>query len=189
MRTISKHEFNVYLHDYLLDIEKGALFIYPTDTIYGIGCNAQDKEAVKKLRDVKGRTDTPFSIIPPSKKWILENCFVDDNAREWVEKLPGPYTLVLKLKNKDAIASEVNNGMETIGIRFPDHWFTDIVRKLEKPIITTSANMHGMNFMTNIEDLDSMIKSRVKFIIYEGEKKGSPSKIIRLDKEGEVVER
>ena len=169
-------------------IGKGAVFIYPTDTIYGIGCNALDKKAVDKIRQLKERPTNPFSIIAPSKKWITENCIITKEAKEWLNKLPGPYTLILKLKNKNAIAKSVNQGEETIGIRIPNHWFSGVVQELGFPIVTTSANRSGRPFMTTLEDLDSTIKDGVDFIIDEGEKKGRPSKIVNLV-EGKIKER
>ena len=62
----------------------------------------------------------------------------------------------------------------------PDHWMTKIVEEFGVPIITTSANCTGNEYMTCIEDLDSNIKSKVDFIIYEGIKEGKPSKILDL---------
>ena len=91
--------------------------------------------------------------------------------------------MILKLKNKDAIAHEVNNNMDTVGIRIPEHWFSEFVSELDIPIVTTSANIKGENFMTSLENLNPSIKSKLSFIIYEGEKKGSPSTIVNLSKD------
>ena len=96
--------------------------------------------------------------------------------------------MVLKLKKKNAIAKNVNQGQETIGARIPGHWFSSVVRELGFPIVTTSANRSDRAFMTSLEDLDPKIKEGVEFIIYEGEKKGRPSKIVNLV-EGKVEER
>ena len=169
-------------------IREGAIFIYPTDTIYGIGCNALDETAVEKVRELKRRPSNPFSIIAPSKEWIVENCIVSTEAKEWLNKLPGPYTLILKFKKKNAIAKNVNNNTENIGVRIPDHWFSEIVQQLGIPIVTTSANLAGKPFMTSLEDLDESIEDGVDFILYEGEKKGRPSKIVNLV-EGKIKER
>ena len=169
-------------------IRSGAVFIYPTDTIYGIGCNALDEKAVDKIRQLKGRPTNPFSIIAPSKGWVRRNCLINTEGEKWLNKLPGPYTLILKLKNKNAIAKSVNQGEGTIGVRIPNHWFSGVVQELGFPIVTTSANRSGRPFMTSIENLDSAIKDGVDFIIYEGEKKGRPSKIVNLV-EGKIKER
>jgi L-threonylcarbamoyladenylate synthase len=154
------------------------IFIYPTDTIYGIGCDATNKELVARVRDIKQRPDTPFSVIVPSKKWIFDNCVINAEAKTWIEKLPGHYTLILKPKG-NVVAGNVAS-TDSLGIRIPDNWFSKIVAKLGKPIITTSVNLSGNNFMTSLEDLDCQIKSKIDFIIYEGKKEGRPSTIVDL---------
>jgi len=188
MRVLTKTELQLHLTEIVEQIRNGAVFIYPTDTIYGIGCNALDKIAVAKIRALKERTTNPFSIIVPSKEWVMKNCIITTKAKEWLSKLPGPYTLILKLRNKNAIVKSVNQGTENIGVRIPDHWISGFVRKLGFPIVTTSANLAGKPFMTSLEDLDESIKEGVDFVIYEGEKKGRPSKIVNLV-EGIIKER
>lgn len=188
MKVLTKANLQLRFAEIAERISKGAIFIYPTDTIYGIGCDALDEKAVAKIRKLKDRPTNPFSVIAPSKKWITENCIVTKEAKEWLNKLPGPYTLILKLKNKNAIAKSVNQGEETIGVRIPTHWISGVVRELGFPIVTTSANRSGRPFMTSLEDLDSTIKDGVYFIIYEGEKKERPSKIVNVV-EGKIKER
>jgi len=189
MRILSKEEFENQkdvIRTSLL--ENHPVFIYPTDTIYGIGCNALDKEAIEKIRNIKQRNTNPFSVIVPSKEWIHKNCIINENAKEWIDKLPGPYTFILK-KNKGCVAENVAPGKDTLGIRIPDHWFLNFVAEKEIPIVSTSVNKSGNDPMTSIEDLDSEIKSKVDFIVYEGPKKGRPSKIIDLTDKVEVIER
>lgn len=169
---------------------KNNVFIYPTDSIYGIGCDATNEKLVLKIRELKGSSIQPFSIIAPSKKWVYDNCIVNEKEKEFVEQL-GKYimigdkehrfTLILKLKDKNAIAKNVNPGKDTIGVRIPNNWFSEIVSEMKVPIVTTSANKTGSDFMTTIENLHDDIKNRVDLIIYEGEKTGKPSTIINLD--------
>jgi L-threonylcarbamoyladenylate synthase len=180
MKTLSKEELmmgHMNVKDAVLD---GEVFVYPTDTIYGIGCNALNKEAVDKIRKLKKREDDPFSVIAPSKEWILKHCEVSEEAQEWIDKLPGPYTLILKLKGDNIVAPNVNPGKDTIGVRIPDHWITNIVQELDVPIVTTSANQHGKIFMTSADNLDPEIRKGLHFMVYEGEIKGRPSKIVDL---------
>lgn len=188
MRVLTKDEVNVEKRALIQSILDGAIFVYPTDTIYGIGCNALKSESVKKIRNIKERAQNPFSVIAPSKQWIFDNCFASEEAMKWIEKLPGPYTLILKARN-NAVAKEVNLNLSTLGIRIPDHWFSSFVSKLEVPVVTTSANKASDDFMTSLDDLDMDIKSSVDFIIYEGEKKGKPSKIIDLSNKTRIMER
>lgn len=190
MEIITKDEFYIREQELIELIENDAIFIHPTDTIYGLGCNALSEKAVEKIRELKGRPKTPFSVIAPSKDWINENCVLSKNAKEWVDKLPGPYTLILKLKNKSAVAKNIAPGNDTIGVRIPDHWIRAIVRYIKIPIVTTSVNKVGKEFMVSIDNLDPEIKVGAAFMIDEGEKKGRPSKIIDLTKEKvEITER
>ena len=115
-------EFKQHAQDLAQFIKEGAIFIYPTDTIYGIGCNAEDEHAVGVLRSIKFRYKRPFSVIAPSKEWIKNNCEVPEKGEEWLAKLPGAYTLILKLKNKKCIAPSVTQEVDTLGVRIPDHW-------------------------------------------------------------------
>ncbi len=180
MRIITKDEFTLKADKFLHQIEEGAVFIYPTDTIYGIGCNAMNEEAVQKIRELKDRSKAPFSVIAPSKSWIFKNCETPNEADEWLQEIPGPYTLVFKLKNKDCVAKTVVQGLDTIGVRQPKHWIMEAFEALDIPIVTTSVNKTGNPFMTSVEDMNPDIKNKVAFIIDDGEHKVSPSNIIHL---------
>jgi L-threonylcarbamoyladenylate synthase len=182
MEVFTQTELNLRQKEIIKKIKDGAIFIHPSDTIYGIGCNALDEKAVKKLREIKERPDTPLSVWVPSMEWVEKNCVESDR----IEKLPGPYTLIVEVKVNNAVAKNVGKG-NTLGIRFPEHWFSEIVQKLGLPIVTTSANKTGQSFMTNLENLDPDIEKQVDFMIYEGEKKARPSKII--DTSGLVKDR
>lgn len=188
MRILNFDEFKIEREAIIDSIVRGAVFIYPTDTIYGLGCNAQNSNSVKKIRILKARASNPFSVIAPSIEWVYENCFVTKEGEEWLDKLHGPYTLIFKLKN-NCVAKEVNPGLKTLGVRMPRHWFMKVAAGANIPILTTSVNRSGEDYMTSLEDLDPSIKSGVDFILYEGEKTGRPSKIIDLAETVSVIER
>jgi len=185
---INKEEFLKSKRKYLNKL-KGNIFIYPTDSIYGIGCDATKEKLVQKIRELKKSNLQPFSIIAPSKEWVYQNCVVGEKEKKYVEKL-GKYitingqkhrfTLILKLKNNKSIAKNVNHGKNTVGVRIPNNWFSEVVKELNIPIITTSANVTGEDFMTSLDNLNENIKKSVEIIIHEGEKKGKPSTIINL---------
>lgn len=187
MEVLTKTELELKFEEFAKKIEEGATFIHPTDTIYGISCNASDKNAVKKIREIKDRPETPFSVWAPSIKWIKQNCVINKEVEEWLNKLPGPYTLILKLKNKNTVASNVSFS-NSLGIRIPEHWFSKAVEALGFPIITTSVNKAGEQFMTSLDNLDPEMQGKINFIVYEGKKKARPSKIVNLV-EGKVKDR
>jgi len=191
MQTLSKEELHLRMDEIFEKIKEGKLFIHPTDTIYGLGCDATNSKAVDRIRQVKKRPkNSAVSVIAPSKEWIIENCHVNNEAEKWLKKLPGPYTLILKLKNKKAVADNVHPGLESVGVRMPDHWIMKFVEGIGVPIVTTSANVSGKSFMTSLEDLDNELSPWIDFTIYEGEKKGKPSTLIDLSKDKiEIKER
>ena len=189
MEIINKHELHLRKKEVIEKIKKGAVFIHPTDTIYGLGCDASNETAIKRIRKIKDRHNTPFSVWVPSQDWIKNNCQSSTVLNKWLKELPGAYTLIVKLKNKKCVAPNTNPENQTLGVRIPNHWFHEFIKELNFPIITTSANKIGKNFMTSLENLDIEIKRNVDFIIYEGEKKVRPSKIINLVEEEKVIER
>jgi len=180
VRIITKEELR--LDPRLLEELKSSVFIYPTDTIYGIGCDATNEALVNRVRRIKNRQDQPFSVIIPNKNIVYEHCHADDKAKEWIDKLPGPYTLIFSVK-KHFLAPSVNPGNHTAGIRIPNHWFTEFVKHMKVPIVTTSVNRSGEDFMTSLDDINPDIKKAVDFIIEDGALKGRPSTVVHLEED------
>ncbi len=188
LNIIRKNELSSNIDAYSRKLTQG-VYVVPVDTIYSLSCNATSNSAVRKLRRIK-KTKQPLSVIVPSKGWILDNCVIDYKAEEWISKLPGPYTLILKLKNKKAISSLVYNKKDmSIGVRFPKHWFVDIVKKLNFPVVTTSANVSGGNLVSSIENLDPRLQKNVDLIVSVGIKNTKPSTLVHLINEEKIVKR
>ncbi|MBR9691370.1 threonylcarbamoyl-AMP synthase [Candidatus Woesearchaeota archaeon] len=184
MQVITRAEAKLRRGEIRERILNGEIFIHPTDTIYGLGCNALDSKAVKKLREIKQRPDTPFSVIVPSKEWVEENCELGKEAKDWLGKIPGPYTLIVNTKDSP-VAPEVAPNKNSLGVRMPEHWISSLIAWIGIPIITTSVNTTDEPYMTKIEDLDldinENIRHKIGFVLYEGEKPGRPSKIVHLE--------
>jgi|APSaa5957512622_1039677.scaffolds.fasta_scaffold59038_2 L-threonylcarbamoyladenylate synthase len=162
-------------------IKCGKIFIYPTDTIYGIGCDATRGSAVDKIKDIKGRDeDKPLSVIAPSIDWIKENLIVDDGL-DLDKYFPGPYTVILKKKDVGFLR-DVAVG-DSLGVRIPDSEFCDLIRKTEVPFVTTSVNLSGEDFASEIEGISPDILERVDVVIDEGKLTGKPSTLVIDGKE------
>ncbi len=165
------------------EILAGKIFIYPTDTIYWIGCDATNKEAVDKIREIKQRDSKPFSIIAPSINWIKENCIISKELD--IDKyLPGPYTIILKKKNPNFLKHV--SSTDSLGIRIPDSEFTKQIQKSGVPFITTSVNLSGEPFAKSIKDIPEDIINKVDFVInakHENMLSGKPSTLIIDGKE------
>lgn len=149
-------------------IKEGRVFIYPTDTVYGLGCNALDKEAVKRLRRVKG-TDKPWSVIAPGKRWIREHCACGKE----LEELPGPFTFLYRCD----IALACVSG-DVVGVRLPAHPFTLLVEKAGVPFVTTSVNKTGEEPVCSLATLPREIFEGVDVIVDVGPLWGKPSTVI-----------
>lgn len=165
----------------------GKIFIYPTDTVYGIGCNVNYKESIQRIYEIKKRSPSkPFSIIVPSLEWIEENCKVSKNGMRFIASLlPGPYTLILKVKNYEALKAVSREGK--IGIRMPKNIFTDLIRSLNILFITTSANVSGEKPASSVKEIPQDVKGRVDYIIDGGKLRGIPSRIFDLTRGLKIV--
>ncbi len=156
----------------------GKIFIYPTDTIYGIGCNAMDSDVVKRIRELK-KSYQPFSIIAPSKGWVKEKLFV--KHPEFLKRLPGPYTFVFKKRNPDFLSSV--SDLDSLGIRIPKHVFSELVYEAGVPFVTTSVNLSGGKLVTKPEELPDEMKNATDFLVDVGVLNNPPSKVIDLTSE------
>ena len=158
-------------------IKQGDIFIYPTDTIYGIGCNALAEDSVEKIRRIKRRRDKPFSVIAPNKQWISKN--FDIVHKNFIKKLPGPYTYILKTRKK-LVASSVNLGFKSLGVRLPKHDFVELIKKARVPFVSTSVNFSGGKEAKSIKQIPRRILNSVDIIVDDGFLHNYPSTIIDL---------
>ncbi|MBI2645009.1 threonylcarbamoyl-AMP synthase [Candidatus Uhrbacteria bacterium] len=160
------------------EILKGKIFIYPTDTVYGIGCNAFDKKSVDKIRRIKRRDTKPFSIIAPNFDWIQEYCIIQSDFKKY---LFGPYTIILKKKNPSFL--KWVSDTETLGVRMPNHPFTKKIQKTYIPFITTSVNFSGEKSSSSIDEIPKEILDAVDYVIQGGILNERPSTLIIEGKE------
>ncbi len=190
MLVISKSDFLKCKKKNIELMKLGSVFIYPTDTLYGIGCDATDSVLVSRIRSIKNNLDQPFSVIAPSKEWILNNMKIKKGFDKWLDKLPGHYTLIMELKEKRCISPRVNVDSNSLGVRIPDNWFSAIVEEAGVPIVTTSVNLHGTKPVRSIADIPESIKKMVDFAIDDGVTGGSASTLVNLTKSPpEIIER
>ncbi len=168
------------------EIKNGRLFVYPTDTVYGLGCDATNDKAVIELRNIKQRYDKPLSVIAQSKQWICRNLHT---KKSYIDKLPGPFTYILKPKRQNLVSRHVSDN-DSLGVRIPKHPFTEIIQKAKKPFVSTSANLTGQNPAESIDMLPKEITDRVDFVIDAGRLSSRLSVIIDLrGKVAKIVKR
>ena len=136
-------------------ILKGKIIAYPTDTLYGLGVDATNSEAVKLLNKLKKRKQ-PYSIIVSSINMLKKYAYFSINDEKKIKNyLPGPYTLILKKKDTD-LSKLITLNLSTVGIRIPKHDFClNLINKIKKPIVTTSINKHGNKPLNTINDIQN----------------------------------
>ncbi len=138
----NKNNSKVIIKKALAVLKKGGLFVFPTETCYGIGADATKKSAINKLYSYKTRREgKPLSIVVANIKMAKKYVEINEMAENLYKSyLPGPITVVSKGKGK--VAKGVESEYGTLGIRIPDHKLVlDIVKNFDKPFTATSANI------------------------------------------------
>lgn len=140
---------------------KGGCIVYPTDTVYGLGADATNEQAVRKVFKHKGRTvGKGVASIFQSIKQINQFCEVTPEQKKILEQyLPGPYTFLLKPRIDVRIARQlIDEKRRTIGVRMPNHPFTQaLANRLGRPYTTTSANRSGLPSPKTIDQVNQYL--------------------------------
>lgn len=150
-------------------VRQGGIFVYPTDTIYGLGADALNPQAVLKVFKVKGRPlDQALPLAVADLEMAKKLAFITEKARRLIENFwPGALTIVLK--RRLVVPSEVTAGRVGVGLRAPNHLVPlSIIRESNLPLVTTSANKHGKPSPTTAEDAIKQIGEEVDLIIDAG---------------------
>lgn len=168
-------------------IKKGGILVFPTDTVYGIGCNLYDKNAINSIYEIKNRDSSKlFPVLGFSKKELSKIAFFDERANRIADRYwPGEITLILKLKDKKL--KQILNLHEKIAVRVPNNKCILAILKECKLIIGTSANISGLN---SFRDPDECFRNISGFDLFvDGgiiSSKGE-STIVEIDKDIRVL--
>ena len=164
-------------------INNGGIVIIPTDTVYGISCDATNIESVNKVYELKNRDySKPMIVLVSSPTMLKKYC---KNITELENKLietyfPGELTIILK-KNS-LIPDIVTSGKEEVAIRIPNNKdLLSLIDKLNRPIISTSANISQKEVITSPSLLEDSIKNNVDYIYDDGYINNLPSTIIKVE--------
>lgn len=164
-------------------IKNNGLVLFPTETVYGLGANGLNEQAVKKIYEAKGRkSDNPL-ILHISNIEMLGK--IAKNISDIEFKLmnafwPGPFTIILS--KTDLVPSVVSGGLDTVGIRMPSNDISqNLIKFAEVPIAAPSANISGKPSGTNVEDIYQELGEKVDYIIDGGECNiGVESTVVRV---------
>lgn len=171
-------------------LKEGGLILYPTDTVWGIGCDATNEEAVQRIYTLK-RSE--------NKHAMLVLCHSADQLVRYVNRAPGiafevmematsPLTLILP--GATGVAKNLIPEEGTLGVRIPDHEFCRLLlRKLGRPIVSTSANISGEKPPRTLPEIVPEIVAGVDYVVnprFQGRPTGKSSSIIAFGENGEV---
>ena len=158
-------------------LKSGGVILYPTDTVWGLGCDATNKEAVDKINAIKGRSeDKSFIILLDNDNKIQSYVSeVPDVAYDLIEYAENPLTIIFSgAKN---LAPNVINADGTVGIRVVKHEFCQqLLQRFRKPITSTSANISGNPTPQTFDDISDEIKEAVDYVVDWEQELSAPKK-------------
>lgn len=171
-------------------LRAGGLILYPTDTVWGIGCDATNAEAVAKVYALKQSHDKHAMLC------LMRDA---DMVVRYVNRAPGIAFEVMELSDKPltailpgavGVAENLIPEAKTLGVRIPQHDFCQaLLRKFGRPIVSTSANISGEATAKRLRDVDEAIVNGVDYVVnprFEGKPTLKPSSIIAFGEGGEV---
>lgn len=159
----------------------GGIIIYPTDTVYGLGCDITDKHAVERIMRLKGRDPKkPMSFVCSDLTNIAKYAKVSNMAYRILKRfLPGPYTFILEANRE--VPKMLLTKQKTVGIRIPDSYVcSELVKKLGKPILSTSANPTGVPPLADPDDIERIMGPLTDLILDIGVLPQTPSTVVSL---------
>lgn len=173
----------------LVILKRGGIILYPTDTVWGIGCDATNAEAVEKIYKLKNKAESRSMI-----------CLVSDfkMLNEYIEEIPEVAYDILKYSAEPTtiiyddpirIAENLIAPDNSLGMRVMQEDFVKtLIKKLRKPLVSTSANLHGSKTPRSYKEIDPVILQGVDYVVnlHREKKSGKPSSIIKLGKDGAV---
>jgi L-threonylcarbamoyladenylate synthase len=147
-------------------LSSGGVLVYPTDTVYGIGGDARNPEVVERVKKIKGKEDSVFSVLLGGMGMVKEYAEVEGKTLGAImDVFPGATTLILKAKKELPVVKEGK-----IGVRVPEHIFMrKLSLELNMPIITTSANRSGEKAPVSVAEIDKEIIGEVDLVLDGGE--------------------
>ncbi len=171
-------------------LKSGGVILYPTDTIWGIGCDATNPEAVQRIYAIKQREDNKSMLVLMENPALLDR-YVDDVpevAWDLVEIATTPLTVIYS--NAKNLAKNLIAADGSIGIRFTKEAFTSgLLQRFRKPIVSTSANVAGEKPPAIFDEISDEIKKQVDYIVefrQDDTTSAQPSSIIKLGAGGQI---
>lgn len=169
-------------------LREGGLIVYPTDSIYGLGCDLFNKRAIEKIYQIKGNDKRKYlSFICPDLKGIAEYAYVSNAAYKIMRHLlPGPYTFILNATRQ--VPKVLLEKRKTVGIRVPDNIVCQaLLSEFGNPVISTSASLPGRDYIGDPDRIESAFARRVDLFLDAGPGSVVPSTVIDLTQDEPVL--
>lgn len=172
-------------------LDAGGLILYPTDTIWGIGCDATNEMAVEKIYRLKQRPDhKPMVILMADEREILQYVTQPDlQVFDYIKGVSKPITVVYE--GGVGLADQLLADDRSVAIRITsDSFCKHLIKRFKKPIVSTSANLSGYPAPRSFQDIDPLIKEGVDYVVRYRQSDDNyykPSSVVRWDKNGELI--
>jgi len=171
-------------------LRSGGIILYPTDTIWGIGCDATNPAAVNRIYEIKQRQDAKSMLILMENPNLLNSYIseVPEIAWELIDVADTPLTIIYPGAKNLAANLLAKDG--SVGIRITNEAFTQqLIQRFRKPVVSTSANISGQKSPQNFSEISDEIKKSVDFIVkfrQDDQSRSNPSGIIKLGVGGQI---
>lgn len=171
-------------------LQKGGVILYPTDTIWGIGCDACNEEAVRRIYDIKNRVDSKSMLVLMENAALLERYVeeVPEIAYDLIELSEKPMTIIYD--GARGLAKNLIAEDGSIGIRITTEAFSsELILRFKRPIVSTSANISGKPSPACFDEIDQEIIEAVDYVVkyrQDDTNKAVPSSIMKLGRGGEI---
>jgi L-threonylcarbamoyladenylate synthase len=168
-------------------IREGDLVVYPTDTVYGLGADALDTDAIARAFELKGRArDRPLSLGIPDVDAALDYADPTDREERFMrELLPGPVTVVVE--RREPVPDALTAGRDRVGIRIPDHEVAlAFYRAADRPVTATSANLSGEGSARRVAEVARSVREAA-VVLDAGETPGTESTVVDPSLEDPVI--
>lgn len=182
--------YDIDIEESLRVLNKGGLILYSTDTVWGIGCDATDEEAVARIYALKKRSDEKSMIIllADEKDIIRYVTQPDPKVFDYIKGIHKPTTIIYE--GAVGLAPNLSPQNNTIAIRITrDRFCKDLIRRFRKPIVSTSANLSGYPAPAVFTDIDAAIKNGVDYIVQHRQDDSTPavpSAVVRWNADGSL---
>lgn len=182
-------DINTEVHNAFEVIKNGGIILYPTDTVWGIGCDATNKEAVAKIYELKKREESKSMIVLMNGEKMMYSVFKDIPEVAWqiLDISEKPTTLILDSPRN--VAANIIAEDNTLGVRIVKEPFCfKLMERMKKPLVSTSANISGQPSPIAFKDISPEIVKGVDYVVnlYQDKIGGKPSTIIKLTNDSQV---